>query len=93
MESEMDDWRPIATAPTGRPDGNEHDDPPRLLVWVANGGRNGKGECDFGCVYRGKRTGRLKPKAFHYSGEGWHITHWQPEPKGPTQTASVEDEG
>ena len=75
----MSEWQPIETAPGDSPDG----DPPRLLVWVADGGPDGRGCVDFGWVYISPRTGNRRPRAASYSTGGWKITHWMHEPDGP----------
>lgn len=81
----MSEWQLIETAPAGFPDGDESEDPTKLLVWVANGGHDGKGVVDFGWVYIGRRTGNRRPRASSHSGGDWHITHWMPLPAPPQE--------
>lgn len=65
-------WEPIETIPADYSD----EDPPRVLVWVANGGPDGKGDWDAGWCYLSRSTGKKKPRAASYQGTGWKITHW-----------------
>ena len=74
----MAEWQPIETAPADYSDG----EPPTLLVWVANGGLDHKGEVAFGRVYIGGRTGERRPQASGYLGD-FPITHWMPLPEPP----------
>lgn len=74
------EWLPIETAPAAHAD----EEPQRILVWVADGGKDGRGDVAFGCVYVGRQTGSRRPQANGYGGSaGWKITHWMPLPPPP----------
>ena len=65
-------WESIETIPADYADG----DPPRVLVWVANGGDNGEGIWDVGWAYLSRRTGEKRPRASSFHTGDWKITHW-----------------
>jgi hypothetical protein len=70
-------WKPIETAPaTTLEEGVK-----RILVWVANGGLDHKGEVAFGCVFKTGGDHRIV-RAFGYHGD-FKVTHWMNQPKGP----------
>ena len=73
-------WQPIETAPGGDPDGIKLPLPPRILLWIADAGEDGKGRAAFGCVK--VRNGCRSVHAEGYWG-GWKITKWAPIPEGP----------
>lgn len=74
-------WQPIETAPADMAER----EPPRLLLWVANGGWDGQDDSAFGRVYIGEHTNERHASAEGYSG-GWNITHWMPLPAPPEDT-------
>lgn len=75
----MADWKPIETAPAFSPDDENIE---RLLLWVANGGPDGKGDVSFGWVSLSS-SGKRTPRASGYSQQGWTVTHWMPLPEAP----------
>ena len=78
-------WQPIDEAPATE----AHEDAERLLVWVADGGLDGKGQMAFGRVFGSKRTGgrRVVAEGFHGN---WNITHYMPEFSAPDVSVGTE---
>ena len=70
----MSEWQPIETAPVSEVE----DDWIRVLVWVSDGGWDGKGTVAFG--YKLPKSGRMR--ADGYLGD-FNITHWMPLPEPP----------
>ena len=80
MVSELrSEWMPIDSVPA-RPAGENQI---TVLLWVSNGGDNGKGSVEFGCAYL-SRDGSKKARANGYHGD-WKITHWMPLPPPPKE--------
>ena len=77
-------WKPIETAVPFDPFENPDDDPPRLILWVENGGSDGKGDWTVGWV-RKSRDGTILPRPSNYIGDGWVVSHWMPEPTPPKE--------
>lgn len=76
-------WQRIDTAPaTDITEG----DPVPILVWVANGGDDGKGCVDLGYVHIRPHSKERRPRANGHTGTGWQITHWMPLPPAPMKT-------
>ena len=73
------DWQPIDTAPATD---ITKDDPVPILMWVENGGLDGKGCVDLGHVHI-RRSGERRPRANGHYGQGWQITHWMQLPRRP----------
>jgi hypothetical protein len=88
----QESWQPIETAPVAP---NEFDSPPRLLVWVADGGLGRKGPygvAAFGYCYRSSIDSEVRAKAEGYNGN-WKITHWMPMPGSPLPRPHHSSEG
>lgn len=78
-------WQPIDTAPATPMGADE--DPPSILVWIADSGPGGRGEVSFGYVYL-SNSGQRRVKASGYGGtHEWKITHWMPLPDPPSDAS------
>ena len=74
-------WMPIETAPVKSI--YDSSGPDRILVWVDDGGHDGKGCVEFGYVTV-NISGVKKAHAIGYGGSApWEITHWMPLPEPP----------
>jgi len=64
-------------------DGDGHGESCRLLVWVADGGGNGKGTVAFGRCVKGRHTGVFDWWYAEGYSRGFKITHWMELPAKP----------
>lgn len=70
------EWQPLSTAPATRPD----EESPRVLLWMLDAGKDGKGMAVIGCCYRsfdGSVVGSVP--GFH----GFKCSRWMPLPAAP----------
>ena len=81
----MSAWQTIDSIPAEPIESDN--DPRKVLVFIADGGPDGKGAIDFGWAHL-RKDGTKSVRAAGYNGRHWDITHWSELPPPPQKGES-----